>query len=249
MVALKILLKPRDEESVIRFRREAEIAAKVPHPGIVRTLDVGRDGDRHYYAMEYCPGPTLQDHMSEGPLPPKEAARIVASLATIMVTAHQWGVIHRDLKPSNVIISEVDGSPRVTDFGMARDYAQMRLTRTGDILGTPVYMSPEQIRGRSDVDHRSDIYALGVILYQALTGNVPYRANNLADMSQLIVEGNARPPRETVPGLSPELASELEAKPDRACVESRAKSSQRDFAGTRVSVQCRHPRKRWLLMI
>jgi len=195
-VALKVLLGTPDEETVLRFRREAAITARLQNPAIVRTFDVGRDGRYHYYAMEHCPGPTLKERLRQGPLPSLEAAALVAKLARAVAEAHQWGVIHRDLKPSNVILSEPDGAPKIADFGLARDYAQERLTHTGDLLGTPAYMAPEQFRGETTLDHRVDIYALGVLLYQLLTGHTPYKAATLPELAGLVEAGQARRPRE-----------------------------------------------------
>ncbi|MBL4845205.1 MAG: protein kinase [Planctomycetes bacterium] len=204
-VAVKILVQPQDEEAVVRFRREAATTSRIQDPGIVRTLDFGQDGSRLYYAMEYCPGETLKDRLRAGPLPPREAASLIAGMARAMAAAHQWGVIHRDLKPSNVLIDKESGRPRITDFGLARDYVQQRMTRTGDILGTPVYMAPEQIHGKSDLDHRVDIYALGAILYQLLSGQIPFNAPTIAALAKHIESGRVTPLRDLVPNLSPAL--------------------------------------------
>ena len=206
-VALKVLLGTQDPETVKRFRREASITTRLQAPAIVRTLDVGFDGQHHYYAMEHCPGPTLKERLRQGPLPSLEAASLVAKLAEAAAEAHQWGVIHRDLKPANVILSEPHGEPRITDFGLARDYAQERLTQTGDVMGTPSYMAPEQFRGDRGLDHRVDIYALGVILYQLLTGQRPYQAKNLPELASLVEMGQAPPPR----SLDPNIPQALEA--------------------------------------
>ncbi|MCA8925935.1 MAG: serine/threonine protein kinase, partial [Planctomycetes bacterium] len=206
-VALKVLLGAQDEEGVKRFRREASITARLQAPAIVRTLDVGFDGKHHYYAMEYVSGPTLKERLRQGALPSLEAADLVARLAEAVAEAHQWGVIHRDLKPANVILAEPDGAPRITDFGLARDYAQERMTHTGDVMGTPAYMAPEQFRGERNLDHRVDIYALGVMLYQLLTGVVPYKAANLPELAALVDLGQPRTPR----SLDPEIPQQLEA--------------------------------------
>jgi len=205
LLAVKLLLQAQDEESVLRFRREAATTARLEAPGIVRTLDFGQDGGRLYYVMEYCPGPTLKERLREGPLPPLEAAELIAALAEAMAAAHQFGVIHRDLKPSNILLEPETGRPRVTDFGLARDYIQQRLTRTGDILGTPVYMAPEQVHGKSDLDHRVDVYALGVMLYELLSGRVPFYAPELSALAKQIQSGRVTPLTELVPDLSPTL--------------------------------------------
>ena len=208
-VALKVLLTS-DEDSVKRFEREAQITSRLQERGIVRTLDVGQEGRHPYYAMELCAGPTLKDRLREGPLRPSAAAELVAQLARAVAAAHQWGVIHRDLKPGNVILDAQRG-PRITDFGLAKDTARERLTHTGDVLGTPVYMAPEQIRGRR-IDHRIDVYALGVILYEALCGAVPYYAPDIQQLARLIEAGRAKPLREQ----RAEVPAELEAICSRA---------------------------------
>lgn len=205
LLAVKVLLQQQDEEAVIRFRREAATTARIQAPGIVRTLDFGQDGSRLYYVMEYCPGETLKDKLRAGPLPAREAALLIAAMARAIAAAHQWGVIHRDLKPSNVLLEKESGRPRITDFGLARDYAQQRLTRTGDVLGTPVYMAPEQIHGRTDLDHRVDIYALGAMLYELLAGRVPFYAPDLATLAKQIESGRVEPLSGLVPSLSADL--------------------------------------------
>ena len=199
-VAVKVLLAQQDEETVARFRREAATTSRLQAPGIVRTLDFGQDGGRLYYVMEHCRGVTLKERLRQGALPAQVAAGIVADLAESVSAAHQWGVIHRDLKPSNVLI-DGDNRPQVTDFGLARDYAQQRMTRTGDVLGTPVYMAPEQIRGKSGLDHRVDIYALGVILYELLAGRVPFYASDLPTLARQIESGRVTPLRELNPSI------------------------------------------------
>ncbi|HBP20319.1 MAG TPA: hypothetical protein DEA08_21330 [Planctomycetes bacterium] len=201
-VALKVLLKC-EGEAVRRFQREAEITSRLQEPGIVRTLDVGQDGRHPYFAMELCPGPTLKDRLREGPLRPSAAAELVGHLARAVAAAHQWAVIHRDLKPGNVILDAKRG-PRITDFGLAKDTARERLTHTGDVLGTPVYMAPEQITGRR-IDHRIDVYALGVLLYECLCGSVPYYAPDIQQLARMIEAGRPKPLREQRPEIPPEL--------------------------------------------
>jgi predicted Ser/Thr protein kinase len=206
-VALKVLLGAHDDEVLKRFRREAMVTSRLQAPGVVRALDFASDSGKHYIAMEYCPGPTLRQRLRTGPFPAEDAARLVATLAETMAEAHQWAVIHRDLKPANIILDPQTQAPRITDFGLARDYASQRMTRTGDILGTPIYMAPEQIRGRRSLDHRVDVYALGVIFYEVLTGRVPYHANTLEEISSLIVAGRAQAPRT----LDPKIPAAFEA--------------------------------------
>ncbi|RMG11181.1 MAG: serine/threonine protein kinase, partial [Planctomycetota bacterium] len=208
--ALKVLLagEDADEEAVARFGLEAAVASKVDDPGSLSVFDIGRDRGFPYYVMEYCPGETLKDRLRrQGRLPPEEAARTVLSLARTMSNAHARGVVHRDLKPSNVILEEGSGRPRITDFGLARDRSLLRsMTQTGDLLGTPHYMSPEQFRGEKDIDHRADIYALGVILYECLTGRLPHTAETALDLADKVCTQLPRHPCELDPSLPRGLA-------------------------------------------
>ncbi len=197
-VAVKSLLAGdlADEETEARFKLEAFVGLKVEDPGVVRVLDVGRDGERLYYAMEYCPGQTLQTRLRQGRLAPAEAARLVAQVARSIHVAHEMGVIHRDLKPANILLDAAQGGrPRVSDFGLARDRSFLRtMTRTGDILGSPYYMAPEQFRGETSLDHRVDVYALGVILYECLTGERPFAAATPMLLAERVLHGSPEPP-------------------------------------------------------
>jgi len=205
VVALKVLIDP-DEEAIARFELEAQVAARLQDPGVVPVLDSGRAGEHYYYAMEFCPGPTLRERLRQGRLRPREAAELCRDLARSMGRAHEMGIVHRDLKPGNVILSEPDGRPRVTDFGMAQDRSLRRsLTRTHDVMGTPYYMAPEQFEGVKHVDVRADVYALGVMLYEALTGERPYTARTPLALARLVRDGDPRPPRELRPDVDPEL--------------------------------------------
>jgi len=200
-VALKVL-HAADPESIARFEREARLASRLDDPGVVPVYDVGRVGQRSYYAMELCPGPTLEARLREGPLEIDEALALVGDLARSVGRAHAAGIVHRDLKPANAILDPGSGRPRITDFGVARDAAGGALTRTGDVLGTPFYMAPEAFRGARAVDARSDVYALGVILYECLTGRRPYAARTPLAQMRLVRAGGAAPPsslRDDVP--------------------------------------------------
>ena len=174
-VAIKVLHRHLAESDDFRerFRREAISAAKLSHPGIVGVYDTGADGPWVYLVMEYVEGSTLADVMDEaGPLEPGQVARIGAQVATALATAAAFGLVHRDVKPGNILI-DTDGQAKVTDFGIAKADAESDLTRTGTVLGTAAYLAPEQIRGR-ELDHRADQYALGCMLYEALTGRKPF---------------------------------------------------------------------------
>ena len=177
-VALKVmspalLVDPNFGE---RFLREARIAAKLHHRHVVGIHDVSHAGDLHYIAMEYVGGgPVLSGHGA--PLAPALALRVTREIATALAYAQEKGIVHRDVKPDNILLRE-DGSAVLTDFGIARAHeSSLRMTRTGAIIGTPHYMSPEQARGRA-VDGRADLYSLGIVLYEMLVGHVPYRAED-----------------------------------------------------------------------
>jgi len=177
-VALKIL--PRaladDPEFVERFKREAQALAKLQHPNIVSLYDVGRDGDVFYFAMEHIDGANLRSVMRAGGLTPAQALHLVPKLCDALEVAHAHGIVHRDVKPENILIGR-DGEPRIADFGLARlvrgGHAAPTLTRTDAFMGTPDYMAPEQRESMKAVDGRADIYSMGVVLYELLTGQLP----------------------------------------------------------------------------
>ena len=197
--ALKVIdARKVDPEDLTRFQLEAQLASKLENPGIVGVLDVGQEGSVHYYVMEFVEGPNLSQLLEKrGPLAPKEAAEIVEQLARTVHYAHQQRVVHRDLKPANVLLEH--GRPRITDFGLARDQNTItRLTASGEVLGTPYYMAPEQLMDR-DPDHRADIYALGVILFELLTNQRPYVAANLTELAGLLETAKAASVRALVP--------------------------------------------------
>ena len=216
--ALKVLKEDlaQDEELLRRFQLEAAVTFKLAHPGVVRMLDAGVVGGHHFYAMEYCPGETLSQRLVRGPLTPEEARRLVLELARTMGHAHGLGVLHRDIKPSNVILDPGSGRPRLADFGLSRDRSLARsLTRSGDVLGTPAYMSPEQFRGQKDVDERVDVYGLGAVLYECLTGRRPFPSGTLTELAQQVLEGTLTPPRALAPDVPPAL--------DVVCVKALAR--------------------------
>jgi WD40 repeat protein len=182
-------------EAADRFFREARSAAQLKHPRIVPVFDAGRDGDTCYLVAEFIPGGTLADRLAAGRLSFREAAGLVARLAEALDYSHRRGVIHRDVKPSNILI-DAAGQPHLTDFGLARrEVGEITLTRDGACLGTPAYMSPEQARGESGrVDARSDLYSLGVVLYEILAGELPFRGSP-AMVQRQVLEEEPRPPR------------------------------------------------------
>lgn len=209
VVALKMILSGQlaSDEEVRRFHSEAEAAALLDHPNIVPVFDVGEHDGRHYFSMAYVEGDSLSDRLREGPLPPLEAARFVRQITDAVACAHDNGVIHRDLKPSNVLIDR-NGSPRVTDFGLARQLeSDSHLTATGQVMGTPSYMPPEQAAGNtSQIDVRSDVYSLGAILYSLVTGRPPFQAAHIVETLRQVIDDQPVEPR----ALNPEVDRDLE---------------------------------------
>ena len=189
IVALKVLHPnlTADSSYIERFRREARIAASIDHPNVVRIFDVGQDGDSHFISMEFLPENLARIIQSGEPLELDRVAKICVQIAAGLAAAHDQGIVHRDIKPQNVLMSQ-DGTMKVTDFGISRSEALSTMTATGAMLGTPHYMSPEQAKGeRADV--RSDIYSLGCVLYQMLTGEIPFKGDTpLVGLRQHIEE-------------------------------------------------------------
>jgi WD40 repeat protein len=218
-VALKIpqLDAAFDDELCERFRGEALAAGKLQHPGIVSVYDVGRHAGIDYLEMAYIDGQTLAERLQSGPLPPVDAAQLAIRLATAIQHAHDQGVIHRDLKPSNILLDKQD-LPHITDFGLARRLvdSSMRATATGQVLGTPAYMPPEQATGNRKIGPASDIYSLGVILYESITGRPPFQAATFAEAVEFILNRDPLPPSK----LNPKLPKELDAITFK-CLEKR----------------------------
>ncbi|MEK6226154.1 MAG: serine/threonine-protein kinase [Chloroflexota bacterium] len=204
-VAVK-LMRPAfatDPEFVERFHREAEALGAIDHPNIVRVLDYGASADGPYIVMELVSGGTLRDLMrTRGRVDQYAAAEIVAAIADGLEAAHVRGVLHRDLKPDNVLL-DGEGRPKVADFGIARLAAATAITRTGEVLGTPQYLAPEQMSG-DVVDERADVYALGVILYEMLTGTQPTGGTTPSEIVSRRLRVDPRPPSRLV-ALAPAL--------------------------------------------
>src|SRR5262245_36873818 len=190
VVALKMTLAgayagPHERD---RFQREAEAVARLQHPNVVQIHDVGESDGRPYFTMEFVAGGSLAQKLSGHPQPAREAASLVATVAGAVQVAHAAGIVHRDLKPANVLLT-ADSTPKITDFGLARRLdGDTGLTGTGAAVGTPSYMAPEQARGQpSAIGPAADIYALGAILYETLTGRPPFRAESAAETFQQII--------------------------------------------------------------
>lgn len=208
VVAIKMILSNRlaTSDDVRRFETEARTAAGVRHANIVGIHEVGEFHGQPFFTMEYVGGPSLERLVADGPLPPEEAARVVARLARAVEHLHEHGIVHRDLKPSNVLLDE-NREPRLTDFGLAKVFqSDDTNTRTGTIVGTASYMAPEQAAGRvHDISPRTDVYGLGAILYELLTGQPPFREKHALDTLVQVLEGEPTLPRRINAGVPRDL--------------------------------------------
>lgn len=210
IVAVKILREQyaQDEPFVARFRREAQSAANLTHPNIVSVYDVGQDNDIHYIVMEFVAGQSLKELINKGngaPLPLERATNIAAQILAGLEYAHRSGLIHRDIKPQNVLLTS-DGTVKVTDFGIAKSVSDLSLTDAGMALGTAHYFSPEQAKG-DRVTPQSDIYALGVTLFEMITGRLPYESENAVGLAYKHISEPPPSPR----SINPNVPLRLEA--------------------------------------
>jgi serine/threonine-protein kinase len=207
LVALKMIRTwgYAGSERLARFRREAEAVAQLQHANVVQVYDVGEADGQPYISLEFIDGGSLAAKLTGTPLPPPEAAMLVASLAKAVAVAHRRGIIHRDLKPSNVLLT-ADGTPKITDFGLAKKLDDPGDTREGEVVGTPSFMAPEQAAGRVDaIGPATDVYGLGAILYECLTGRPPFRAATAHDTIQQVLAEEPMPPSRWQPKLSRDL--------------------------------------------
>src|SRR5512136_1540413 len=206
-IALK-LIRPEaglDKRSQERFSNELKLARKIRHKNVCQMFDLGEDQGTSYITMEYVRGEDLKQLIRKvGRLSPGQAIAIARQVCDGLEEAHKLGVIHRDLKPQNIMIDE-EGRARIMDFGIARSLAGKSITGAGVLIGTPEYMSPEQVEGK-DVDQRSDIYSLGVILYEMLTGRVPFSGDTPFAVGVKIKSEIPKDPRQLNPGIPDDLS-------------------------------------------
>jgi len=197
IVALKMVLTGRGGPTVMqRFRAEAEAVGQLQHVNIVQVYEIDEHDGQPFYTLEYCPSGNLSKKLDGKPLPAHEAAALVQNLTRAMTAVHQAGIVHRDLKPQNVLMT-ADGTPKVTDFGIAKTSSgEGSHTQTGAIMGTPSYMAPEQADGRTkEVGPAADVWALGAILYECLTGRPPFLAATPVETMRQVLEQEPLPPR------------------------------------------------------
>ncbi len=225
IVALKMILAGQlaGDDDVQRFYTEAEAAASLDHPGIVPIFDIGEHAGQHYFSMSYIEGQSLAHRVADGPLPSLEAAELVMKVAEAMAYAHRNGVIHRDLKPANILVDK-NGQPKVTDFGLAKKTeTDSGLTGTGQILGTPAYMPPEQASGKTEqVSESSDVYSIGAILYALITGRPPFQAASPLDTLMQVIDQEPLSPT----ALNPMIDRDLET----LCLKCLEKEPSRRYA-------------------
>src|SRR5690348_9480853 len=210
-VAIKLMNREiaTDSDQLERFRREARAVAQLSHPHIVGVIDYGEDDGRPYIVFEYVEGETLKERIRRsGRLPITEAVAYAIEIARALGTAHARHIVHRDVKPQNVLVDE-EGSAKVTDFGIARSLDEDGLTADGRVLGTTDYVSPEQALGH-DVNGQSDIYSLGVVLYEMLTGDVPFHGENQVSVAMKHVREDLPDVKEVRPEVSAGLAAVLD---------------------------------------
>lgn len=198
VVTIKVLREQfiADDDFIRRFRREAQSAASLSHPNIVSIYDVGKDGDTEYIVMEFVEGRNLKEIIREfAPLSTDQAINLARQITSAIQNAHEHHIIHRDIKPHNILVTS-DGIAKVTDFGIARAVSSATVTHTGDIIGSVHYLSPEQAKGLQS-NEQSDIYSLGIVLYELLTGRVPYDGETPIAIALKHLQEQPIPPQQT----------------------------------------------------
>jgi formylglycine-generating enzyme required for sulfatase activity len=210
------------ESDLARFRTEAEAVARLQHPNIVQIHEIGQHNGLPYFSLEFCSGGSLDKKLAGTPLLPREAAALMETLARAMHAAHQKGIVHRDLKPANVLLAE-DGAAKVADFGLVKKLNEAGQTASGAVMGTPSYMAPEQAGGKSqDIGPAADVYALGAVLYECLTGRPPFKAATSLDTILQVIAEDPVPPRQ----LQPQTPRDLET----ICLKCLRKEPARRYA-------------------
>ena len=205
-VAVKIMrtTEASSKEFLTRFRREARAVAGLRHPNILTIYDYGEERGIAYIVMEYVPGGTLKAHLTSQPMEWPDAATLVVPVGRALACAHSEGIVHRDVKPANILLARPDW-PMLADFGLVKLVGHQRgITRPGVSIGTPAYLSPEQAAG-DDVDHRSDIYSLSIVLYQLLTGRLPFEADSPIELMLRRLHESPTPPRYLNSHITPQL--------------------------------------------
>ncbi len=224
-IALKMIRSDAEvrPEQLLRFQFEAQAVARLRHPNVVQIYEVGEVAGFPYFSLELLGGGTLKDRLSAARMPPREAAALIADLARAVAAAHHAGIIHRDLKPSNVLF-DTDGTPKVVDFGLSKQLdSEDGQTMTGQVMGTPSYMSPEQAGGRNrEVGPASDIYGLGAILYEVMAGRPPFKGTNATETLLMVLTEDPTPPSR----LQPRLPRNLET----ICLKCLSKEPRRRYA-------------------
>src|SRR3954468_10730780 len=232
LVPLKMILAGdhAGSEDRTRFRQEAEAVARLDHPNIVQIYDIGESEGRPYFSLEYVDGGSLAGKLNGTPLPFEQAARWAEAFARAMHVAHQHHIVHRDLKPANILLA-ADGTPKISDFGLAKhldeDNSQ---TQSGSVLGTPSYMSPEQAEGRiKEIGPATDVYALGAILYEMLTGRPPFKGATVMDTLEQVIHEEPAPPSRHQPKLDRDL--------ETVCLKALAKDPAKRYASALALAQ------------
>ena len=205
-VALKVMDSryAGDHQFLTRFQREARAVARLKDPGLVAVYDQGIDGQHPFLVMELVEGGTLRELLRErGPMPPHAAAAVLGPVLGGLAVAHRAGLVHRDVKPENVLISD-DGEVKIADFGLVRAVAEAKITSTSVILGTAAYLSPEQV-GTGDAGPRSDVYAVGILTYELLTGRTPFTGDNALAVAYQRMDNDVAPPSTVIGGVPPQF--------------------------------------------
>src|SRR6266498_1750040 len=237
-VALKVISLGQwaSEAHVKRFRREAEAAARLEHPCIVPIYEVGERDGSCYFSMKFVEGGQLDEVIRREPMPPRRAAELIAKVARTVHYAHEHGILHRDIKPGNILL-DAKGEPHLTDFGLARLVeSESTVTRTLEVLGTPSYMAPEQAEGENEaVSSATDVYGIGAVLYQLLTGQPPFAGGTTYETIKLLLDTEPRPPRLLNPKIDRDLST--------ICLKCLEKDPQRRYSSALALAE---DSERWL---